>query len=227
MTNPFSGLLPPTPPPPAKNVSAAATRSSHGRRLKHSSSDAEADEDDDPPPQQLSEGSHCRTRQSQGFTAGVNQPGVSYQFLTTLPSTWEVLATEDPWSLSRPLQRRAGSQLAQSGYSPLLAPYFLAGLGQTKDHVEELTVGVPWGLKRKFAEAIIPNSRLVVIPYPYNQTALWELRLYLNFDKWWREIALTLVGLLVALGGIICVLEMRERMQDAKDKKALAPALPL
>ena len=82
-------------------------------------------------------------------------------------------------------------------------------------------------MKRKFAEAIIPNSRLVVIPYPYNQTALWELRLYLNFDKWWREIALTLVGLLVALGGIICVLEMRERMQDAKDKKALAPALPL
>ena len=139
-----------------------------------------------------------------------------------------MLATEDPWSLSRPLQRRAkGSQLAQSGYSPLLAPYFLAGLGQTKDHVEELTVGVPWGLKRKFAEAIIPNSRLVVIPYPYNQTALWELRLYLNFDKWWREIALTLVGLLVALGGIICVLEMRSGCRTPRTRRRFAPALPL
>ena len=35
------------------------------------------------------------------------------------------------------------------------------------------------------------------------------------------------LGALVVLGGIICVLEMRERMQDAREKKALAPALPL
>ena len=159
--------------------------------------------------------------------AGVNQPGVSYQFLTTLPTQWDMMTdVSDAWHWTRPKQQRAAVQLAQSGYAPLLAPYVLAGLGQTSDYVEELMVGLPSGHVRGFAQAIIPNSRLVVIPFPYNQTDKWELRLYLEARQQ-LYVGLVLAGVLGVLGVVIGLLELRERLQDAREKRALAPALPL
>ena len=77
-----------------------------------------------------------------------------------------------------------------------------------------------------FSQAIIPNSRLVVIPFPYNQTDKWELRLYLEARQQ-LYVGLTLAGLLAVLGVLILILELRERAQDAREKKVLAPALPL
>ena len=79
---------------------------------------------------------------------------------------------------------------------------------------------------RSFQQAIIPNSRLVVIPYPYNQTNNWELRLYLEARQQ-LYVAAVLACSLLTLGLVILVLELRERMQDAREKRALAPALPL
>jgi hypothetical protein len=162
----------------------------------------------------------------QGYMAGVNQPGVSYQFLTSLPTRWELVDAADAFQWNRPKQARAGTQLPQSAYSPLHTPYVLVGLGQTNDYVQDLMVGLPSGQVRGFSQAIIPNSRLVVIPFPYNATDKWELRLYLEARQQ-LYVGLTLLALLVLLGLVILILELRERAQDAREKKAQAPALPL
>ena len=73
--------------------------------------------------------------------SGLNLPGVSYQFYTTLPTQWDALVhpgAQATWGQER--QARAGSQLPQSAYAPLLMPYVHFGLGQTTDYVEDLTV---------------------------------------------------------------------------------------
>jgi len=73
--------------------------------------------------------------------SGLNLPGVSYQFYTTLPTQWDDLVhpgAQATWGQER--QARAGSQLPQSAYAPLLMPYVHFGLGQTTDYVEDLTV---------------------------------------------------------------------------------------
>ena len=54
------------------------------------------------------------------------------------------------------------------------------GLGQAHGYVEELAVGLPAGQVRSFQQAILPNSRLVVLPYPYDDVTAWELRLYVE-----------------------------------------------
>ena len=87
-------------------------------------------------------------------------------------------------------------------------------------------MGLPSGHIRGFAQAVMPNSRLVVLPYPFNEPAKWELRLYLEMRQ--RDlVGLALGGVLVLFGVLYLVLELRERLQDAREKKALAPALPL
>ncbi len=160
-----------------------------------------------------------------GYMAGVNQPGVSYQYLTSLPSRWES-DSGAYWALTKAKQPHAATQLAQSGYAPLLAPYVLVGLGQTHDYVEELAVGLPAGQVRSFQQAIIPNSRLVVLPYPYDEPSRWELRLYLE-PRQQLHVFLALCAALLSLGVLVVILEVRERIQDSREKRALAPALPL
>tara|TARA_B110001452_G_scaffold131076_1_gene108896 strand:- start:340 stop:870 length:531 start_codon:yes stop_codon:yes gene_type:complete len=162
---------------------------------------------------------------------GVNQPGVSYQFHTSLPTQWDLMNTE--WSWNRKKQARAGVQLPQSAYSPLLPPYVHFGLGQTNDFVEDFTVGLPGSTEagtpaqpRRFAQAIIPNSRLIVIPYPYNASDGWSMQLFLAPRKQ-AVVGLVVGGCLLLLGLVIFTLEMRERMTDAIEKKKWAPALPL
>ena len=79
---------------------------------------------------------------------------------------------------------------------------------------------------RQFPQSVIPNSKLVVIPYPLNTPSLWELRLFLEPRKQ-LYVAIVLCGCLVVLAVVILILELRERVQDAREKRALAPALPL
>ena len=122
--------------------------------------------------------------------------------------------------------RARGSQLPQSAYAPLLTPYLVAGLGQTNDYVEQLMVGLPSGHVRGFDQAVMPNSRLVVIPYPYDAPSRWELRLYLE-PRQQVYVGLALLGCLCTLMALVVALEMRERIQDQKERRTLAPALPL
>ena len=66
--------------------------------------------------------------------AGVNQPGVSYQFHTSMPAQWGMIDDSAQWLWNRQKQARAAVQLPQSAYSALHVPYVLAGLGQTNGH---------------------------------------------------------------------------------------------
>ena len=160
---------------------------------------------------------------AKGLMAGVNQPGVSYQFLTTMQTRW---GHGSSWSLNRPKQQRVATQLQQSAYAPLLAPYALIGIGQTHDYVEELAAGLPSGQVRSFQQAIIPNSRLVVLPHPFDDTDEWEIRLYLE-PRQQHYVFFALCATLATIGVMALVLEICERVQDSKERKALAPALPL
>lgn len=169
--------------------------------------------------------SDCRDRHASSL-AGMNQPGVSYQFQTTLPAQWDMMGSGASWIWDKQKQARACTQLPQSAYSPLLLPFVLVGLGQTSDYVQELQIGLPSGQARLFSQAVIPNSRLVIFPYPYTEPWKWELRLYLEARQQ-VYVALALAGALVLLAIIILLLELQERVQDAREKRALAPALPL
>ena len=158
--------------------------------------------------------------------AGLNQPGVSYQFYTSQPVSWSIFPEGSQWTWDTPKQARTSVQLSQSGYSPLQMPYVMVGLGQTRDYVTELQVGIPSAQLRAFAQAIIPNSRLVVTPYPYELPAEWTLMLYLE-PRQQFYVAVAILGALGLIGLIILILELRERAADASEKRKLAPALPL
>ena len=79
---------------------------------------------------------------------------------------------------------------------------------------------------RSFQQAIIPNSRLVVLPYPYDEPDDWEIRLYLE-PRQQLNVLIALCSALALIGAVIVLLEIRERIQDGREKKVFAPALPL
>ena len=92
--------------------------------------------------------------------------------------------------------------------------------------MEELAAGLPSGQVRSFQQAIIPNSRLVVLPHPFDDTDEWEIRLYLE-PRQQHYVFFALCATLATIGVMALVLEICERVQDSKERKALAPALPL
>ena len=75
----------------------------------------------------------------------------------------------------------------------------------------------------QFAQAIMPNSRLIVLPSPYNQSGQWDMQLLLA-PRQQAVVGLVLAGCLLALGLIILTLEIRERVQDAAEKKLVVGA---
>ena len=79
------------------------------------------------------------------------------------------------------------------------------------------------GQPRRFAQAIMPNSRLIVLPSPYNQSDAWDMQLLLA-PRQQAVVGLVLAGCLLALGLIILTLEIRERVQDAAEKKLVVGA---
>ena len=161
-----------------------------------------------------------------GFGLSTNQPGVAYQFYTHLPTQWDAVDKGTSWMWNEQRQSRAAVQLAQTGYAPLHVPYVLLGLGQTNDYVEAMHVGIVAGSVRDFNQALIPNSRLVVIPYPYDDTSRWELRLYLE-PRQQFYVGLAICAALLAFGVFILLLELSERAEDARERKRLASAMPL
>ena len=68
----------------------------------------------------------------------------------------------------------------------------------------------------------MPNSRLIVLPSPYNQSDQWDMQLLLA-PRQQAVVGLVLAGCLVVLGLAIFTLEIRERVQDAIEKKKMAP----
>lgn len=144
---------------------------------------------------------------------GVNTHGITYAFAST--------------SATGSKRLFSGTQLSSSAHSPLATPFVLFGLGRTNDYVNEFYVGLPTGHRRRFDAGIIPNSQLIAIPTPPDKPARWTIELYISKASLLPWVALAVSAGLVIIGAVVVLLEWRERLEDAREKKAMAPSLPL
>lgn len=144
------------------------------------------------------------------------------------------------------VRRAFAPQLAQSSHFALQLPFVMLGLGMNWNFVDKLTIGLPsirrlpenplkpqrngslfalegtWGeekapLTSTFTQ-IIPNSQLVVIPYPKNRPSLWITKLFITPSKAMLMTGGALVATCLFVAGIIGILHLKEKQQDRKEK---------
>ncbi|CAG9864989.1 unnamed protein product [Phyllotreta striolata] len=107
-------------------------------------------------------------------------------------------------------------QLPQSAHFSLNLPYTIFGLGRTPNFVDKVTVGL--SNHSKSWTQIIPNSQMVVIPWPPNEPSRWKAQLFVTPSKLilMSVAALTTVCGLITV--IIGVLHWKERQEDKKER---------
>ncbi|XP_043958679.1 T-cell immunomodulatory protein isoform X3 [Gambusia affinis] len=141
---------------------------------------------------------------------GVNQPG-PYVMYTTVDSNGY-------------LKNASAGQLSQSAHFSLQLPYTVLGLGRSANFLDHLFVGIP----RKPGEtetrkhewtAIIPNSQLIVIPFPHNTPRRWSAKLYLTPSNSVLLTAIALIGVCVFILVIIGILHWKEKKADDREKR--------
>ncbi|CAH1122449.1 unnamed protein product [Ceutorhynchus assimilis] len=135
-------------------------------------------------------------------TYGSNLPGPSISYKTT--------------TQEGNLRHGVSPQLPQSAHFSLNLPYTIFGLGRTPNFVDYLTVGL--SNHSRYWTQIIPNSQMVVIPWPVNQSWKWKAQLFVTPSK----LILMSVAALTAVCGmitvIIGVLHWKERQEDKKER---------
>ncbi|KTF82369.1 hypothetical protein cypCar_00022782, partial [Cyprinus carpio] len=67
--------------------------------------------------------------------------------------------------------------------------------------------------------AIIPNSQLIVIPYPQNDPRSWSAKLYLTPSNIVLLTAIALIGVCVFILVIIGILHWQEKKADDREKR--------
>lgn len=141
---------------------------------------------------------------------GVNVPGPVVKFNTV--------------SVNGEHQASSNTQLSQSAHLALQLPFVFFGLGQTPNFVDTVGVGIPVtrktgaGLEHDWTQ-IIPNSQLVVIPFPKENPAKWILKLFVKPSQSILITGATLLGTCGFVAGIIGILHWRERREDMKEKR--------
>jgi len=65
--------------------------------------------------------------------------------------------------------------------------------------------------------AIIPNSQLILFPYPLTSPADWTLELFISPSASLTVVAVAWTITLVVIGGIIVFFHAKERKQDSAD----------
>ncbi|XP_046390791.1 T-cell immunomodulatory protein isoform X2 [Ischnura elegans] len=138
---------------------------------------------------------------------GANLPGPSVSYHTT--------------TQEGEVQESTAAQLSQSAHFALQLPYCIFGLGRTPNFVDALTVGVSWpqveGRKRTWTQ-IIPNSQVVVVPWPRGQPSKWRARLFVTPSRLVLLTAAALVGTCALIAALIAALHWKERREDRKEK---------
>ncbi|KAM7406536.1 hypothetical protein PAMP_000910 [Pampus punctatissimus] len=141
---------------------------------------------------------------------GVNQPG-PYVMYTTVDSNG--------------YQKNASAgQLSQSAHFSLQLPYTVLGLGRSANFLDHLFVGIPrhpgeTEIKKQEWTAIIPNSQLIVIPYPHNKPRSWSAKLYLTPSNSVLLTAIALIGVCIFILVIIGILHWQEKKADDREKR--------
>ncbi|KAG5872000.1 hypothetical protein JTB14_030842 [Gonioctena quinquepunctata] len=135
-------------------------------------------------------------------TYGTNLPGPSISYKTTTQES--------------KVRHGLAAQLPQSAHFSLNLPYSIFGLGRTPNFVDKLTVGL-FNYSRSWTQ-IIPNSQMVVIPWPTNDPSGWKAQLFVTPSK----LILMSVAALTTLCGLITViigvLHWKERQEDKKER---------
>jgi integrin alpha FG-GAP repeat containing protein 1 len=141
---------------------------------------------------------------------GTNQVGVAIKFtLTNLQGVKHSISS---------------MQLTQSSSYSLQLPYAFFGLGRTNNYIEELFVGIPYkssvdSTNYQIWVAIIPNSQLVIFPYPPDSPADWVLELFISPTRSLWAVVTSLVVCLILNAAIIAYLHYREKQQDQREKQ--------
>ncbi|XP_056630158.1 T-cell immunomodulatory protein [Diorhabda sublineata] len=135
-------------------------------------------------------------------TYGTNLPGPSISYKTT---------TQEGKT-----RHGLSSQLPQSAHFSLNLPYSIFGLGRTPNFVDKVTVGL--SNYSKHWTQIIPNSQMLVIPWPTNEPSKWKAQLFVTPSK----LILMSVAALTTVCGLITViigiLHWKERQEDKKER---------
>ncbi|XP_019935831.2 T-cell immunomodulatory protein [Paralichthys olivaceus] len=141
---------------------------------------------------------------------GVNQPG-PYVMYTTMDSKGY-------------LKTASAGQLSQSAHFSLQLPYTVLGLGRSANFLDHLLVGIPRrpgekDIRMQEWTAIIPNSQLIVIPFPHDQPRSWSAKLYLTPSNSVLLTAIALIGVCVFILVIIGILHWKEKKADDREKR--------
>ncbi|XP_024151714.1 T-cell immunomodulatory protein [Oryzias melastigma] len=141
---------------------------------------------------------------------GVNQPG-AYVMYTTADSNGK-------------LKNASAGQLSQSAHFSLQLPYTVLGLGRSANFLDHLFVGIPreagdTNIRKQEWTAIIPNSQLIVIPFPHDNPRSWSAKLYLTPSNSVLLTAIALIGVCVFILVIIGVLHWQEKKADDREKR--------
>ncbi|GAA5822622.1 hypothetical protein JCM11251_004321 [Rhodosporidiobolus azoricus] len=143
---------------------------------------------------------------------GSSYSGASYKF-TVL----------DPTGARRSTQY---GQLPRSTYLSLSTPYSYFGLGRTNNYVENLFVGSTRRTQPQHyinIEGLIPNSQVLIIPYQEEgsmDTGEWKKMLYLKPGEWVPWVTVVLLGAILALGGVVVALHVKEKREDEAERRA-------
>lgn len=139
-------------------------------------------------------------------TYGTNLPGPRIAYYTT---------TQDG-----AIQHGSSVQIPQSAYFSLHLPYTIFGLGRTPNFVDSLTVGLSNRSRTWFQ--LIPNSQMVVVPWPPEEPNRWKAQLFVTPSKliWMSVVALGSTCLIILF--IIMGLYFKEKREDKLERQLAA-----
>lgn len=135
-------------------------------------------------------------------TYGTNLPGPSISYQTT--------------TQEGNIRHGVSAQLPQSAHFSLNLPYTIFGLGRTPNFVDSLIVGL--SNYSRIWNQIIPNSQMVVIPWPPDNPNRWKAQLFVTPSKLILMSVAALTGVCGLITVIIGVLYWKERQEDKKER---------
>lgn len=135
-------------------------------------------------------------------TYGTNLPGPRIAYYTT--------------KTDGEFQESSSVQIPQSAYFSLHLPYTIFGLGRTPNFVDKLIVGLSH--QNRTWNQLIPNSQMVVVPWPPNQPSRWKAQLFVTPSKliWMSVLSLSATCAVIML--IILVLHLKEKREDRLER---------
>lgn len=113
-------------------------------------------------------------------------------------------------------QHGCSVQLPQSAYFSLQLPYTIFGLGRTPNFVDSLTVGL--NNRSRTWTQIIPNSQMIVIPNPINDSQYWKAQLFVTPSKLILMSVMALGGTCLFIILIILGFYLKEKREDKQEK---------